>query len=244
MQFHPRRSSVLPSLLGAAGIMLALTACSGITPLGPDPGYVSLPAARQLGSPIIVQVMRSQSHPPTSGCPAGSLEVFLTPSMLPHAVTTQVRVGSGPVPTPGASTAAPPPGTSTAAPAPGTSTAAPAPASQGLVLDLPCYHPVGTPVRITSAAVSSVSAYPVAPGPHQGPAPYGFTVGVPGADVAAVTALIRQAYDSHAALGISVAGRLWEAPQVSGLFSGQQLKIAVFTRTQAVRLYRLLIPSG
>jgi hypothetical protein len=232
MPFHlPRPSSVLATALAAVGIMLAVVSCSNITPLGPDPGYVSLPPARHLGSPITVEVMRGRPPTATGQCPVGWLEVFLPVSILPRVSTNAVPVTTGPAPTPGASTS-----TSVSS---GTT-----PAPHAVYLVTPCYHRVGTPVTITSAAVSSVSAYPVAPGTQKGPAPYGFTVAVPAADVAAVTALIRQAYDSHGALGISVAGKLWEAPQVDAAFSGQQLKIAVFTRNQALRLYRLLIPSG
>lgn len=230
MQFHPPRypASVLASVLAAASVVLAVVGCSHITPLGPDAGP-SMPPTRQLASPIIVQVMRSWAHGPTALCPAGWLEVYLPASALPHSSTTarHIQEVSG---QPGSS-----------APSPTTPTPSPPlqPASP-----LPCYHPVGTPVTITSAAVSAVVADPVPAGQPRGLAPFGFTVAVPGADVAAVTALITQAYDSHAALGISVAGKLWEAPQVAQPFSGQQLQIAVLTRNQALKLYRLLIPSG
>jgi hypothetical protein len=223
----PSPSSVLAIVLAAAVTMIAMAGCSHITPLGTDAGP-SMPPPSHLGSPIIVQVMRSQNHPAISGCPAGWLEVFLPASMLPHS-SSSVRLA----PAPGQPGAPVPAGTpSTSQPPPNI---APSP--------LPCYHPVGTPVEITFAAISSVVAYPVPPNQPKGPAPYGFTIAVPTADVGAVTALITQAYDSHAALGISVAGKLWAAPQVDGRFSGQQLSIAVFTRNQALKLYRLLIPS-
>jgi hypothetical protein len=73
---------------------------------------------------------------------------------------------------------------------------------------------------------------------------YGFIVAVPGADVAAVTAVIRQAYDSGGAVGISVAGKLWQAPMVRQPFPGQHLQITVLSRNQARQLYRVLVPSG
>jgi hypothetical protein len=57
-----RPLSVLASALAAAGLMLAVAGCSHITPLGPDPAPVSLPPARDLGSPIIVQVMRPRAE--------------------------------------------------------------------------------------------------------------------------------------------------------------------------------------
>ena len=58
-------------MLAAAGLMLAAAGCSNITPLGPDPAPVSLPPARDLGSPVIMQVMRSQPVTPAGQCPAG-----------------------------------------------------------------------------------------------------------------------------------------------------------------------------
>jgi hypothetical protein len=73
---------------------------------------------------------------------------------------------------------------------------------------------------------------------------YGFIVAVPGADVAAVTAVIRQAHDTESAVGISVAGKLWQAPLVRQPFPGQQLQITLLSRNQAHQLYRILIPSG
>jgi hypothetical protein len=108
----------------------------------------------------------------------------------------------------------------------------------------PCYRPVGMPVTINSAAVSSVSTYPPPPGQPKVPTTYRFTVDVPAAHVAAATAIIRQAYDSGRAVGISVAGRLWEAAQVGEPFSAQQFQVILRSRNQALRLYRLLVPSG
>jgi hypothetical protein len=107
-----------------------------------------------------------------------------------------------------------------------------------------CYRPVGTRVTITSAAVSSVLTIPPPPGQANGPALYGFIVGVPGADVAAVTAVIRQAYESGNALGISVAGKLWQAPMIAQPFAGQRLLISLLSRNQVIQLHRLLVPSG
>jgi len=102
----------------------------------------------------------------------------------------------------------------------------------------------GTPVTITSAAVSSVLTYRPPPGRPKGPDLYGFIVAVPGADVAAVTEVIRQAYDTGSAVGISVAGKLWQAPQVQQPFPGQRLQVTLLSRNQARQLYRILVPSG
>ena len=104
-----------------------------------------------------------------------------------------------------------------------------------------CYRPVGTPVTITSAAVSSVTT-----NRHQpGPAWYVFVVAFPTADVPALTALIRQAYDAGDALGMSVAGKLWQAPQPRRRFNALRAEqINLLSRNQAFQLYRLLVPSG
>jgi hypothetical protein len=68
-------------------------------------------------------------------------------------------------------------------------------------------------------------------------------VAVPAADAAAVTAVIKQAYDLGGAVGITVVGKLWEAPQVLSPFPGQQFQISLVSRSQALQLYRILVPS-
>jgi hypothetical protein len=70
-------------------------------------------------------------------------------------------------------------------------------------------------------------------------------VAFPTADVAALTALIRRAYDSGDAVGMSVAGKLWQAPQVRRRFIALRAEqITLLSRTQAFQLYRLLVLSG
>jgi hypothetical protein len=73
---------------------------------------------------------------------------------------------------------------------------------------------------------------------------YGFVVAVPGADVTAVTAIIRQAHDTGSAVGISVAGKLWQAPQVRQPFTGQRLQVAFLSKNQARQLHHILVPAG
>jgi hypothetical protein len=218
LQPPPRPLSVLASVLGAAGIVVAVGGCSGITPLGPDQTPVAMPPQRHLGSPIIVQVMRSRPPTAAGGCPAGWVAVSMPPGAAPHLVHLR---------------AVHPARTS----APSTPLAV-----------TPCYRPAGSPVTITSAAVSPVSVNRPPPDPPQGavngPVSYGFTIAVPAAAVPAVTAVIRQAYDSGGAVGISVAGKLWQAPQVAKPFPGQQLQIALLSRNQAQQLHRILVPSG
>ena len=214
-QLPPRLPCVLVSVLAAAGIVLTVASCTGhITPLRPD-AAPTLPPPRHLGSPIIVQVMRSQPPTATGGCPAGWAAVSLPAGGGPHHSAARAV----PVVPKGASAPPPPPAPST------------------------CYRPAGRPVTITSAAVSSVLTYRP-PGQAKGPDLYGFIVAVPSADVAAVTAVIRQAYHSGGAVGISVAGKLWQAPQVINPFPGQHLEITLLSRNQALQLHRILIPSG
>jgi hypothetical protein len=187
----PRPPSALASVLAAAGLALTLAGCTGhITPLGPE-SAPTLPPSRHLGSPIVLQVMRSRPATAPGKCPAGYVGL--------------------------------------SAPYPGT-----------------CYRSLGTRVTITSAAVSSVSMNRSSPPPGQpkGPASYGFTIAVPAADVASVTAVIKQAYDARGAIAVNVAGKTWEAPQVDTPFPGQQLQISLPSRNQALQLYRILVPSG
>jgi hypothetical protein len=208
---------VLASALAAAGLMLAAAGCSNVTPLGPNPAPASLPPARDLGSPIIMQVMRSQPPTPAGQCPAGSVALFGSePNVLRATVTSgPVQAGTATLP-PLATPATPPPGVA-------------------------CYLPVGKPVTVASAAVSSVTTYPQ----QTGPAFYGFVVAFPTADVAALTAAIRQAYDSGGALGMSVAGKLWQAPQPRRRANALRAEqINLLSKTQAFQLYRLLVPPG
>jgi hypothetical protein len=222
---RPRRLlPVVASALAAAGIVLAVAGCSNIAPLGPDP-LATLPPARHLRSPIIMQVMHSQPPTPAGKCPAGSVGLFGLDPAVPRSVVSAVRGPARPV------------HGSTAAPASTATLPAPPPPSAGVA----CYLPVGRPVTVTFAAVSSVTTYP-----HQGgPAPYGFVVAFPHADVAALTALIMQAYYAGDALGMSVAGRLWQAPQPRNKFGAlRAAQINLLSRSQAVQLHRLLVPSG
>jgi hypothetical protein len=221
LQRPPRPLPVVASALATAGLALAAAGCSHITPLGPSPAPVNLPAARDLGSPITVQVMRSQPPAPTGQCPAGSVALFGSEPNVLRTISIHVQVGT-------VGTATPTPlATPTTPPAPGAGVA--------------CYRPAGTPVTITSAAVSPVTAYQHQPGP----ASYGFVVAFPAGEVAALTAVIRQAYNSGDALGMSVAGKLWQAPQVRSratAFRAEQINL--LSRAQALQLHRLLVPSS
>jgi hypothetical protein len=122
-----------------------------------------------------------------------------------------------------------------------TATPPPMPTPPAPSAGVACYRPVGTPVTITSAAVSSVTTNRNQPGP----AWYVFAVAFPTAKVRALTALARQAYDSGDAIGVSVAGKLWQAPQPRRKFNALRAEqISLLSRTQSVQLYRLLVPSS
>jgi hypothetical protein len=219
-QRPPRPLTVLASPLAAVGLVLAVAACSNVTPLGPGPAPVSLPPARDLGSPIVVQVMRSQPPTPAGQCPAGAVALF---GSQPNVLRSTVASGR-PVPAGTGSAAAPAPPAPTAAPA-----------------GVACFLPVGRTVTITSAAVSSVTT----PQHQPAPASYGFVVAFPSADVAALTALIRQAYAARDAVGMSVAGKLWQAPQPRRKFAALRAEqINLLSRSQARQLHRLLVPAG
>jgi len=219
--FLSRPLSVLAGALSAAGLVLALTGCSDRTPPKQGPAPVSLPPARDLGSSIIVQVMRGRPPTPTGQCPAGSVALFgLEPNVPRTAVVPgrPVPVGTGSAATPALPTA-------------------PSVPPEGVA----CYLPVGTPVTITSAGVSSVTTYQSQPGP----ATYGFVVAFPSADVPALTAASRQAYDAGDALGMSVGGRLWQAPQPKTRATALRAEqINLLSRTQALQLHHLLVPSS
>jgi hypothetical protein len=227
LQCPPRPLSVLASALAAASLVLAVGGCSSIAPLGQDPPPVNLPSARDLGSPISMQIMRSQPPSPTGKCPAGSIALFGSEPNVPrsvsigHAVHFRItkRTTASLTPVPAARPAAPPARTA----------------------GLACYRPVGKPVSITSAAVSAVTTERNQPG-----APwYVFVVAFPTADEAALTELVRQAYSSGDALGLSVAGKLWQAPQPRHKFNALRAEqIDLLSRNQAAQLYRLLVRSG
>jgi hypothetical protein len=122
-----------------------------------------------------------------------------------------------------------------------------------------CYRKTGTPVTITSAAVSPVFSFrpPTPPGQQQAPpVQYGFSITVPAADVPALAAVLptapgppgpptASAVTSATPIPtISVAGRTWillgyGAPSASGEFD-----VTLPSRNQALQLQRMLAASG
>lgn len=184
VQRPPRPLPALASALAAAGIMLAVASCSHITPIGPS---ATMPQPHHLRSPFVLEAMRTQPHPPASGCPAGSVALSGGPGQ--------------------------------------------------------CYRKLGTPVTITSAAISSHLPTPP-PGQQAGPAAYGFVITLPAADLAALKAVTTTAADAHGYLSISVADKTWLLPQVLQPFTSPHFEIAFPSRNQARQLYRMLVPAG
>jgi hypothetical protein len=121
-----------------------------------------------------------------------------------------------------------------------------------------CYRKTGTPVTITSAAVSPVFSFrpPTPPGQQQAPpVQYGFSITVPAADVPALAAVFPAASGSPGPPAasavnsatpmpaISVAGRTWILLGYSTP-EGREFEITLPSRNQARQLQRMLVPSG
>ena len=121
-----------------------------------------------------------------------------------------------------------------------------------------CYRKTGTPVTITSAAVSPVFAFrpPPPPGQQAPPVQYGFSITVPAADVPALAAVLpaapgppgpptASAVTSATPIpAISVAGHTWillgyGTPSAAGEFD-----VTLPSRNQALQLQRMLAASG
>jgi len=104
-----------------------------------------------------------------------------------------------------------------------------------------CYRKLGTPVTITSAAVSS---HLPTPPPGQETPQYGFVITVPAANQVALTAVTTTAADAHGYLSISVAGRTWLLPRVVRPFTSPHFEITFPSRNQVLRLQRMLAASS
>ena len=121
-----------------------------------------------------------------------------------------------------------------------------------------CYRKTGTPVTITSAAVSPVVSFRPPPPPGQGAAPvqYGFSLTVPAADVAALAAVLptgsgppgpptASAVTSATPIpAISIAGRTWVLLGYASPSAGGQFDVTLPSRNQALQLQRLLAAAS
>jgi hypothetical protein len=121
-----------------------------------------------------------------------------------------------------------------------------------------CFRKTGTPVTITSAAVSLVFAFqpPTPPGQQAPSVQYGFWITLPAADVPALAAVIPTAPGSpgpptaNAVTSatpiptISVADHTWVLQGFATRFAGRQLEITLSSRNQALQLQRMLAAPG
>jgi hypothetical protein len=121
-----------------------------------------------------------------------------------------------------------------------------------------CYRKTGTPVTITSAAVSPLSSFqpPTPPGQPAAPVQYGFWITVPAADGPALAAVIPTAPGSPGSptakvvtLGtpipaVSVAGRTWVLVGFSTRSAGRELEVFLSSKDQALQLQRMLVPPS
>jgi hypothetical protein len=93
----PRPLAVLASMLAAAGTVLAVAACSHITPLGADPAAASpaVPVPSQhLRSPFVLEAVRTQSPGPGGECPAGTVALSGGPGQCYGQVGTPITIAS------------------------------------------------------------------------------------------------------------------------------------------------------
>ena len=121
-----------------------------------------------------------------------------------------------------------------------------------------CYRKTGTPVTITSAAVSPVFPFrpPPPPGQQAPPVQYGFSITVPAADVPALAAVLPTAPGppgpptasavSPAATipTISVAGRTWILLGYGSPSARGEFDVTLPSRDQALQLQRMLATAG
>jgi hypothetical protein len=121
-----------------------------------------------------------------------------------------------------------------------------------------CYRKTGTPVTITSAAVSPVFSFrpPPPPGQQAPPVQYGFSITVPAADVPALAAVLATApgppgpptasavTSATPIPAISVAGRTWILLGYSTPSAGGEFDVTLPSRNQAFQLQRMLAASG
>jgi hypothetical protein len=121
-----------------------------------------------------------------------------------------------------------------------------------------CFRKTGTPVTITSAAVSPVFPFrpPPPPGQQAPPVQYGFSITVPAADVPALAVVLPTA-PGHSGPPtasvvtsaipiptISVAGRTWVLRGYGTRFAGREFDVTLSSRNQALQLQRMLAASG
>ena len=122
-----------------------------------------------------------------------------------------------------------------------------------------CYRKTGTPVTITSAAVSPVFPFrpPTPPGQQQAPpVQYGFSITVPAADVPALAAVLptapgppgpptaRAVTSATPIPTVGVGGRTWVLLGYGSPSAGGEFNVTLSSRNQALQLQRMLAASS
>lgn len=107
-----------------------------------------------------------------------------------------------------------------------------------------CYRKLGTPVTITSAAVSSFQPRNPKDPQASPPAGSGLLITLPAAGRAGLTAVTTKAYDSHGYLDISVAGKTWAILEALGPLTDGQLTLDLPSRNLALQLQHTLVPPS
>jgi len=104
-----------------------------------------------------------------------------------------------------------------------------------------CYRKTGTPVTLTSAAVT-LYLQP-AGGESAQPAMWGLVITVPKAQVAALTAITTKSQHTKDAIAISISGRTWAVALTTAPLTNGQFQIMTQSKSQALQLQRTLVPS-
>lgn len=111
-----------------------------------------------------------------------------------------------------------------------------------------CYRKIGTPMTITSAAVSVATLTPsqlnTSSSQAAGPPSYAFMIALPVSEAAALTKITTTASDARGYLTFSAAGRTWLLPRVLQPFTRPQFEIIPSSRSQARWLRHILVPPG
>jgi hypothetical protein len=104
-----------------------------------------------------------------------------------------------------------------------------------------CYRETGKPATFTVAAVSLIEQ---PAGPHGQPVSYGLSIALPEDEAGALTAVSTKAFESRQPLAIIVAGKLVGLPYTLQPITGGHFEIGGPSKNQALRIERMLLPSG
>jgi hypothetical protein len=109
-----------------------------------------------------------------------------------------------------------------------------------------CYRKTGTPVTFTTAGISPPQASGLPSGQPNANAQSGYEVLItlPAVDAQALEIVTTKAYDSHGAVAISVAGKVWSIPMAIAPLTNGQFEINVSSKSQAVQLQNTLTSSS